>query len=105
MAEQPICGFFRFGQALRQVGWFVTVDPAQISADPLATCDPYDWLLGDALFGGDCSAGGDLSEFELAILEEEIARVMGAPLSSLFAGESRIITEDEWVFGPTVGNA
>jgi hypothetical protein len=28
MPEQPVCGFFRFGQAFRPAGWFVADDPA-----------------------------------------------------------------------------
>jgi hypothetical protein len=44
--------------------------------------------------------GGVLTEFEAAVLEECIAEAMSIPLSDLFRG-----TEDQWHYGPTVGNA
>lgn len=44
--------------------------------------------------------GGDLSEFEVAVLED----VLNAPLSEPFTEDRRLVTEDEW-FWTIAGNA
>ena len=44
--------------------------------------------------------GGELSAFEVAVLEE----VLNTPLSELSASDSRLVTEDEW-FWTIAGNA
>jgi hypothetical protein len=112
MPEQPVCGFFRFGQAFLPAGWFVPVDPAPGSGRvpwenyatlPEAPCNPAEWFL--AVAGEDYAEAGALSEFEAAVLEECIAEAMSAPLSELFTGDQRICSEAQWYYGPTVGNA